>query len=120
MTCPGCGGKMSRGATLCRECRKRAIVAGVNLLAPGARAQAPPPAPAKRTSGQNRAYHGKANTLARLTARSERAVKDWALEQASTMFGRTITSSRDLNEDEMSDMLDRLDEEISAAEAASE
>lgn len=119
MKCPGCGGKISRGATLCRECRKRAIVAGVNLLAPGARARTPA-TPTKRTSGQNRAYHGKANTLARLTSRSERAVKEWALEEASTMFGREITSSRDLNEDEMSDMLDRLDEEIAAAETAAE
>jgi hypothetical protein len=120
VTCPGCGGKISRGATLCRECRKRAIVAGVNLLAPGARAHTPPLPPAKRTTGQNRAYHGKANTLARLTARSERAVKEWALEQASTMFSRTITSSSELNEDEMSDMLDRLDEEIATTETAAE
>jgi hypothetical protein len=111
--CPGCSGRISRGATLCRECRKRAIVAGVNLLAPGART-AIPPAPAPRTTGQNRAYHGKCGTLARLRGQSERETKQWALAEASSRFGRAIASSAELNEDEMSDVLDLLDDAITA------
>jgi len=116
--CPGCGGKISRGATLCSICRKTAIVAGVNLIAPGARAAAPPPpAPAARTTGQNRAYHGKCGTLARIRGVPVREVKQWALEQASTIFRREITTSKAMNEDEMSDVLDILDDAIAQAEA---
>lgn len=128
MTCPGCNGKISRGAKLCRDCWKRARVAGVNLLRGGgdvyvgvdreSSRDATALVVHARTAGQNRAYHGKANAIARLTSRSEREVKAWALEQAATMFGRSITSSRDLNEDEMSELLDRLDEEIAATEAS--
>lgn len=117
--CPSCDGPISRDAQLCRDCRKRAIVAGVNLLAPGARSpeQAPPPPtpPRQRTSGQNRAYHGKCGTLARLRDVPVRQIKGWALEQASTRFRRNIESSADMNEDEMSDVLDMLDDAIAGA-----
>lgn len=112
--CPSCDGPISRGAQLCRDCRKRAIVAGVNLLAPGARTSAPAPPPRPRTSGQNRAYHGKCATLAHLTEQPERQVKKWALSEASKLFRREISSSADLNEDEMSDILDLLDDAIGA------
>jgi hypothetical protein len=115
--CPGCGGKISRGATLCAICRKTAIVAGVNLIAPGARSAGPPPPPPARTTGQNRAYHGKCGRLARIRGVPVREIKEWALEQASTMFHREIASSKAMNEDEMSDVLDILDDAIAQAEA---
>lgn len=114
--CPGCGGKISRAATLCAICRKTAIVAGVNLIAPGARAAAPPPPPAARTNGQNRAYHGKCGTLARLRGIPPQEVKKEILEWASRMFGHEIDSSKAMNEDEMSDVLDTLDAAIAKAE----
>ena len=116
--CPSCDGPISKNAQLCAACRKRAIVAGVNLLAPGARSpeQASPPSPQRpRTSGQNRAYHGKCGTLARLRDVTVREVKTWALEQASTRFRRNIESSADMTEDEMSDVLDMLDDAIAGA-----
>jgi hypothetical protein len=114
-TCPGCSGPISRGAQLCRLCRPRAIAAGVNLLAPGARSSQPQPPAGARTTGQNRAYHGKCGTLARLRDVPVREIKDWALAQASTRFRRNITSSADMNEDEMSDVLDTLDDAIAEA-----
>lgn len=116
--CPGCGGKISRGAQLCSECRKRAIVAGVNLLAPGARANAPAPAPGKQTPGQNRAYHAKCSTIARATGEQPTVVKRAVLEKASSMLRRPIGSSKDMNEDEMSRLLDHLDGAITAATEA--
>lgn len=114
-TCPGCGGKISRGAQLCSECRKRAIVAGVNLLAPGARADPPAPKPGVQTPGQNRAYHAKCSTIARATGEQPTIVKRAVLEKASSMFRRDITSSKAMNEDEMSRLLDHLDEAIATA-----
>lgn len=114
-TCPGCGGTISRRAQLCRLCRPRAIAAGVNLLAPGARAPAPATPAAQRTPGQSRAYHGKCGTLARLLGEQPQEVKRAALEKASRMFDREITSSSDLNEIEMSDVLDQLDAAIAKA-----
>lgn len=117
--CPCCGGKISRGATLCAICRKTAIVAGVNLIAPGARSAAPPPPPAARTNGQNRAYHGKCGTLARLRGIPPQEAKTEILEWASRMFGREITTSKAMNEDEMSDVLDTLDAAIAEVEASS-
>lgn len=119
-SCPGCGGRISRGARLCIECRKRAIVAGVNLLAPGARADAPAPAAGRQTPGQNRAYHGKCSTIARVTGEPPTLVKRAALDKASRMFRRPIDSSKDMNEDEMSRLLDHLDEAIAAAAAGAD
>ena len=116
--CPGCGGPISRGAQLCRLCRPRAIAAGVNLLAPGARAAVPAPA-GPRTAGQSRAYHGKCGTLARLRGEQPQQIKKAVLERASHRFRREITSSSELNEIEMSDVLDELDAAIAeAAETA--
>ena len=114
-TCPGCGGPKHSQAQLCRECRKRAIVAGVNLLAPGARTDAPAPKPGKQTPGQNRAYHAKCSTIARATGEPPTLVKRAALDKATPMFRRPIDSSKDMNEDEISQLLDHLDEAIVAA-----
>jgi hypothetical protein len=114
--CPVCNGKISPKARLCATCRKAAIVAGVNLIAPGARSAAPPPPPAAPTNGQNRAYHGKCGTLARLRGVPPQEVKKEILEWASRMFGREIASSKAMNEDEMSDVLDTLDAAIAQAE----
>lgn len=113
--CPSCGGKISRGATLCAVCRRIAIHAGVNLIAAGPQGRAASPIAGPRTAGQNRGYHGKCGDLARLRGVKPQDVKRDVLQKASQMFGREITSSRDLDEDEMSEILDTLDDELAAA-----
>jgi len=114
MTCPGCGGSKSKRALLCAACRRRAISVGVQeVLTP-----APPDEP--RSPSQNLAFHGKCATLAKLelsddathVAVNQRAMerKHDALAWAAKRFGRSIESSRQLSRDEMSEVLEWLDE----------
>ena len=118
--CPGCNGKISPKAQLCASCRRDANAIGASVVERvGTSAVAQPPAPAMRdrTPGQGRAYHGKCGTLARLRGTTPQEIKRSALEQASRMFRREIDSSKAMNEDEMSEILDWLDDEITAETA---
>lgn len=118
-SCPSCSKPKTARALLCAACRKLAIEIGVQLLVePGTtfgsllERIAERIHPAARTPGQNRAYHGKCGELARLEEITPTEVKARALQHASTELGRDVTSSKELNEDEMSDLLDWLDEQI--------
>lgn len=108
MSCPGCGGKKSRRARLCASCRRRANVIGARVWTE----TAAPVSTTPRTSQQSRVYHGKCASIAKLEQRDLIDVKRRALETATLMFGRPITSSTELTEIEMEQLLERLDEQL--------
>jgi hypothetical protein len=103
---------------MCAGCRRAAITAGVNLLLADMTPAEPRPPRDRvepfRTPGQSRAYHGKCGSLAQLEEVIPQRIKERALEHASATLNRPVLSSKDLTEDEMSDLLDWLDERISA------
>lgn len=117
--CPGCGQAKSPRAQLCSSCRKRANAVGAAVVAQIPSAEPPRPVPPSaagaRTPGQNRAYHGKCATLAALEQVSPQQIKARALEHAALACGRPIASSGELNELEMSDLLDWLDSQLGDA-----
>jgi hypothetical protein len=114
--CPGCNGKISREGQALRNMpqgrdrrrrqpdRARRAIAG-----------SPPPPPAARTTGQNRAYHGKCGTLARLRGVPPRG-QEGRSSRPRRCSVREIATSKAMNEDEMSDVLDTLDDAIAQAE----
>jgi len=114
VNCPGCAGPKSARATLCRDCRRRANSVGAAVVAqlPTVAAPSRPADVGPRSAGQNRAYHGKCGTLAAIRETTPQQIKAQALEYASVRFGRAITSSGDLDELEMSDVLDWLDTQL--------
>lgn len=104
---------------MCADCRKRANAIGASVVAqlPTAQ-QLPQPQPVEpraidpRTPGQNRAYHKKIALLASQSDQSLKAVKAAALAHISEQLNRDVASSSDLDELEMSDLLDWLDAQI--------
>lgn len=105
MTCPSCGGAKSKTARLCASCRRRASALGERALL-----EPPRGVPARpRTAQQNTAYHAKLGELARMTGQHLLDMKRDALELASAMFNRDVTSSTQLTEIEMEQLLDRID-----------
>jgi hypothetical protein len=118
LICPVCGGPKTKRAHLCAGCRRAAIAAGVNLLLADMTPAAPRPPHVDpfRTPGQSRAYHGKCGSLAQLEQTTPQRIKQQALEHISAVVGRPVLSSKDLTEDEMSDLLDWLDESIASVQ----
>lgn len=110
-TCPGCGGKKSRDAMLCRSCRTRANALGVSVLTHVHEAATPAPS-RPRTPQQNRVYHGKLADLARLEQAPIAALKRRVLAEATSRFNRPVTSSTDLSEVEMEQLLEWLDDQL--------
>lgn len=107
-TCPGCGGKKDHRARLCGSCRRRANQVGETAWKKSAGLSAAPARP--RTPQQNLVYHGKLTSIAKLENAELLDVKHRTLELASSMFGREFTSSTELNELQMEQLLERLDE----------
>lgn len=106
--CPGCGGPKTRRAQFCATCRRRANVVGAKVWTE----TAAPVSTTPRTSQQNRVYHGKCASLAKLEQLELFQIKRRSLEAASAMFRRPITSSTELTEIEMEQLLEHLDEQL--------
>jgi hypothetical protein len=107
--CPGCGGEKTQHATLCHDCRKRAVRIGVEAVA-NRRARPHRDNMNRMSTAQRRAYHKKLGILVQLTGRPKHELKASYLRQASGAFGREITSTKQLTEEEASDLLDWLEE----------
>lgn len=125
VACPGCGGQKSKRAKLCAECRRRANAVGADVVTHVGEAAIPPESrpPRPRTPQQNLVYHARITDLAKLTDPPsketlrvlERQLKKAALEKARQLFGREITSSTELTEAEMEQLLEWLDEQLDKA-----
>ena len=76
------------------------------------RRQPPAPAAVKASGGQGRALHAKANVIDTARGSKSGTAKAEALATCSQQFGRQITSSRELSEDEASFVLEWMSEVI--------
>lgn len=131
--CPGCDGAKSKRARLCASCRRRANAVGADVLQQMPTAT-PRPRLVPRTPQQNIVYHARCTDLARLelgplasSAQLRMRVielKAETMQRASQRFGREITSSTELSEPEMEQVLELLDQQLAqrfpAAIAAAE
>ena len=111
--CPGCDGQKTEAAVLCADCRKRAVRIGVEAVT-NRKSRTPIQESDRMTPSQRRAYHKKLGILVDLTGRPKSALKDSYLRQASATFGREITSTKQLTQEESSDVLDWIEETIEA------
>lgn len=108
--CPGCGNEKTARARLCASCRRRANNVGESAWKQSAGLQGAPARP--RTPEQNRVYHGKLASIAKLEKAELFDVKQRTLEFASLTFEREIKSSTELTELEMEHVLEQLDIEL--------
>ena len=116
LSCPACGRPKTRRATLCRTCRKRAVVIGVKALLD--RGDGDRPAVRMISPGQRGALFGRAQEIDELLDLRYRATHDESLEAASAEFGRKIGSVNELSFEETSWVLDRLGEQLAALKEA--
>lgn len=114
--CPGCSGPKSKRAELCATCRRQANAVGASVLTHVHEAATPVPS-RPRTPQQNTVYHGRCSDLAKLLRLSLLEVKKRTLTQAGKMFDRVFTSSTQLAEIEMEQLLEWLLEELETAKA---
>lgn len=96
---------------LCRGCRVSANQVGVTVVTHVHEAAAPAAA-RPRTPEQNRVYHGKLADLARLERLPMATLKQRVIAEASLRFNRPITSSTELSEIEMEQLLEWLDDQL--------
>lgn len=117
--CPACGGNKTPRAHLCQACRRRAIEVGVAAVIRAHTVKESADPDDQITPGQIRALHGKAARLDRLNGRARRETHDAALAHATQLFGRQVSSVKDLDQLEANLILDWLDEDLVAVEIAS-
>jgi hypothetical protein len=121
-TCPGCGGKKTRRARVCRDCRRRAGDLGLGALLAGplsatssaAHVRATetlPPSPMRPISpGKRDAFHAKCYELAKRRGHAKADIRNETLAAIAQRFGRQVGSVTDLYSHEASWALDRLEE----------
>lgn len=117
--CPGCSKKMTRGATLCVRCRKRAIRIGVRaVLEQKTRAPEPPPGEERIAAKQRGAFFAKGRDIAQMVGVDEDTIHDEYLAIAAERFRRDITSVNHLSYLEAGEILDEMRDRIRAGKAA--
>lgn len=109
LICPGCSGKKTRRAQLCHLCRPRANSVGGRVWSETAQ---PAVQSIPRTPQQNRVYHARCASIAKLEQRPLLDVKRTALEHFATRIGRPLESSTELSEIEMELLLESLDQRL--------
>lgn len=95
--CPGCNGPKSKRAQLCASCRRRAISAGVDVVVENI------------SSGQISAFHAIANHVDKLRGVPLGTTKQRIKDEYGIVTLKTLSRVR------AADVLDRLDDERSAA-----
>lgn len=96
LVCPGCGGSKSRRALLCASCRRRASIAGVEVVVE------------RIASKQISAFHAIANHIDKLHGVALGTTKARVKRELG------IGSLKSLSYQQASDLLDQLDDERTA------